>query len=52
MDKIIDLSKSNNAVIAPLTLTSPLSAYRIMVTKGPFWKNDGKDHIGIQLIGD
>ena len=34
----------------PSTLNYPLSAYRMLMVKGPFWKKDGKDNIGTQLI--
>jgi len=51
LEKIIDLSPSPKKVQQlPDSLSHPFMAYRVLFTKGPFWENDSKENIGIQLI--
>lgn len=49
LEKIIDLNPKNHS-FPQSTLNHPFMAYRVLFTKGPFWKNESKENIGIQLI--
>lgn len=51
LEKIIDLtSELNRSVHQQVILNHPPTAYRMLVTKGPFWKTNGKDNAGILMI--
>jgi hypothetical protein len=50
LEKIIDLSSAPNNRTFEGKVNQPPMVFRALFTKGPFWKNDSKENIGIQLI--
>ena len=50
LEKIIDLSPVQNNRPIEGIVKQPSTVFRALFTKGPFWKNDSKENIGIQLI--
>jgi hypothetical protein len=56
LEKIIDLGKekdiANNNNNKGVSISYPLSVFRMAMVKGPFWKNNGKENIGIKILSE
>jgi hypothetical protein len=49
LQRVIDLGVELNEP-GQLQFNQPLSAYRMLMVKGPFWKKNSKDNVGVQLL--